>query len=129
METKYPAVLLLHNNPDWKKGDKVNIRTKDGKLMEKKLARLCKDCSIGDRLHTPRGLILEVLQDKISLKKEIQVLKSALRREKHTSDLYRSILSDIDEGKGCERTKDRRHGNQIIVLHDRMQKRIKNALK
>ena len=126
METKYPAVLLLHNNPDWEKGDKVNIRTKDGKLMKKKFARLCRDHSIGDRLHIPRGLMYEVIMDGKKARKNARTMQRRLDEERRRSKTYRDLLTNIIKGVGCNMTDIR--GDKVVILHEGMLEKISKAI-
>lgn len=126
METKYPAVLLLHNNPDWKKGDKVNIRTKGGKFMKKKLARLCKDHSIGDRLHIPKGLVYEVLMDEKKARKNARTMQRRLDEERRRSKTYRDLLTDIIKGVGCDKADI--NGDRVVILHEGMLEKISKAI-
>lgn len=126
METKYPAVLLLHNNPDWKKGDKVNICTKDGKLMKKKLARLCRDHSIGDRLHIPRGLMYEVIMDGKKARKNARTMQRRLDEERRRSKTYRDLLTNIIKGVGCNMADIR--GDKVVILHEGMLEKISKAI-
>ncbi len=124
MKTKMSKVLLLAKKPNWqKKGSKqfsISRNTDDGReLMIDKLKKLCRE--FGDRLHTPAGLVLEILTS-------YEKLLTKYSRVSNKNNTYREALDDILHGRGCEKSLDN-DGNRVVILHEGMLEEISRIIK
>ena len=123
MKTKQSKVLLFAKKPNWqKKGSKqfsISQNTNDGReLMIDKLKKLCRE--FGDRVHTPAGLVLEILTNYEKLLKKYS-------RISNKNNVYREALDDILHGRDCEKSLDD-DGNRVVILHEGMLKKISKVI-
>ena len=123
MKTKQSKVLLFAKKPNWqKKGSKqfsISQNTDEGReLMIDKLKKLCRE--FGDRLHTPAGLVLEILTS-------YEKLLTKYSRVSNKNNTYREALDDILHGRGCEKSLDN-DGNRVVILHEGMLEKISKAI-
>ena len=123
MKTKQSKVLLFAKKPNWqKKGSKqisISQNTNDGReLMIDKLKKLCRE--FGDRVHTPAGLVLEILTNYEKLLKKYS-------RISNKKNVYREALDDILHGRGCEKSLDN-DGNRVVILHEGMLEKISKVI-
>ena len=123
MKTKQSKVLLFAKKPNWqKKGSKqisISQNTNDGReLMIDKLKKLCRE--FGDRVHTPAGLVLEILTNYEKLLKKYS-------RISNKNNVYREALDDILHGRGCEKSLDN-DGNRVVILHEGMLEKISKVI-
>ena len=124
MKTKQSKVLLFAKKPNWqKKGSKqfsISQNTDEGReLMIDKLKKLCRE--FGDRLHTPAGLVLEILTS-------YEKLLTKYSRVSNKNNTDREALDDILHGKKKKKSLDN-DGNRDVILHEGMLEEISRIIK